>query len=46
MFEFFPHSVAVANIAPYLPRLKSAPTYVTIGEGGAGFAEFAAFLLS
>ena len=46
MFEFFPHSVAVANIAPYLSRLKSPPAYVTAGEGGAGFAEFAAFLLS
>jgi hydroxymethylpyrimidine pyrophosphatase-like HAD family hydrolase len=46
MFEYFPHSVAVANIAPYLARLKSHPAYVTTGEGGAGFAEFAAFLLS
>jgi HAD superfamily hydrolase (TIGR01484 family) len=46
MFDYFPHSVAVANIAPYLPRLKSLPAYVTAGEGGAGFAEFAAFLLS
>ncbi len=26
--------------------LKSLPAYVTVGEGGAGFAEFAAFLLS
>jgi hypothetical protein len=46
MFEFFPHSVAVANIAPYLSRLKSLPAYVTATEGGAGFVEFAAFLLS
>ena len=46
MFEYFPHSVAVANIAPYLPRLKSRPAYVTVGAGGAGFAEFAVFLLS
>jgi HAD superfamily hydrolase (TIGR01484 family) len=46
MFEFFPHSVAVANIAPYLPRLKSRPAYVTAGEGGVGFAELAAMLLS
>ena len=46
MFEYFPHSVAVANIGPYLPRLKSLPAYVTAAEGGAGFAEFAAFLLS
>jgi hypothetical protein len=46
MFEFFPHSVAVANIAPYLSRLKALPAYVTVGAGGDGFAEFAAFLLS
>ena len=46
MFDYFPHSVAVANIAPYLPRLKTLPAYVTTVEGGAGFAEFAAFLLS
>jgi len=46
MFEYFLHSVAVANIAPYLSRLKSLPAYVTAAEGGAGFAEFAAFLLS
>jgi HAD superfamily hydrolase (TIGR01484 family) len=46
MFDYFPHSVAVANIAPYLPRLTSPPAYVTAAEGGAGFAEFAAFLLS
>jgi HAD superfamily hydrolase (TIGR01484 family) len=46
MFEYFPHSVAVANIAPYLSRLKSLPAYVTAAEGGAGFVEFAAFLLS
>jgi hypothetical protein len=46
MFDYFPHSVAVANIAPYLSRLKALPAYVTAAEGGAGFAEFAAFLLS
>jgi HAD superfamily hydrolase (TIGR01484 family) len=46
MFAFFPHSIAVANIGPYLPRLRSLPAYVTQGEAGAGFAEFAEALLS
>jgi HAD superfamily hydrolase (TIGR01484 family) len=46
MFEYFPYSVAVANIAPYLPRLKALPAYVTEAEAGAGFAEFTAFLLA
>ena len=46
MFAFFPLSVAVANIRPYLPRLAARPAYVTMGAGGAGFVEFAEILLS
>jgi HAD superfamily hydrolase (TIGR01484 family) len=46
MFSYFPHSVAVANIRPYLPRLKSLPAYLTEAEAGDGFVEFAAILLS
>jgi HAD superfamily hydrolase (TIGR01484 family) len=46
MFAYFPHSVAVANIRPYLPRLKSLPAFVTETEAGDGFVEFAAMLLS
>ena len=46
MFAFFPHSVAVANIRPFLPRLKSLPAYVTDAAAGDGFVEFAAMLLS
>ena len=46
MFAFFPLSVAVANIRPCLPLLKARPAYVTAGEGGAGFVEFAETLLS
>jgi HAD superfamily hydrolase (TIGR01484 family) len=46
MFGFFPLSVAVANIRPYLARLKACPAYVTVGEAGAGFVEFAEALLS
>jgi hypothetical protein len=46
MFAFFPHSVAVANIRPFLPSLKSLPAYVTDAAAGDGFIEFAAMLLS
>jgi hypothetical protein len=46
MFAFFPHSVAVANIRPFLPHLKALPAYVAESAAGDGFAEFAAMLLS
>jgi HAD superfamily hydrolase (TIGR01484 family) len=46
MFAYFPHTVAVANIRPFLSRLNSLPEYVTEKEAGTGFAEFAAMLLS
>ncbi|MBM3540115.1 MAG: HAD-IIB family hydrolase [Alphaproteobacteria bacterium] len=45
MFNFFPLSLGVANIRPFLPRLSAKPAYVTRGSGGAGFAEFARRLL-
>lgn len=46
MFEFFALGVAVANIRPFLPRLTARPAYITAGEAGAGFVEFAEALLS
>jgi HAD superfamily hydrolase (TIGR01484 family) len=46
MFGFFPLGVAVANIRPYLAQLRAGPAYVTSGEAGAGFVEFAEMLLS
>jgi len=46
MFEHFPHSVGVANIARFVPQLKHLPRYVTQGERGAGFAELARVILS
>jgi hypothetical protein len=46
MFACFPHAVAVANIRPYLDRIRSHPAYITTHEGGAGFAEVAALLLA
>jgi len=45
MFGFFPLSLGVANIRPFLPRLSAAPAYVLRGHGGQGFAEFARRLL-
>ena len=46
MFAFFPRSIAVANIRPFLPQLRALPAYVTEGGAGAGFVEFAQALLS
>jgi len=45
MFEFFPHSVGVANVRRFADCLLAPPKYVTAREAGAGFAELAAFLL-
>ena len=46
MFEHFPHSVGVANIARFVPQLTHLPRYVTQGERGAGFAELVQVILS
>jgi hypothetical protein len=45
MFEFFPHSVGVANVRCFADCLTTPPKYVTARKAGAGFAELAAFLL-
>ena len=45
MFDFFPHSVGVANVRRFAERLATPPKYVTRAEGGAGFAELADCLL-
>ncbi|MCP4075889.1 MAG: HAD-IIB family hydrolase [Gammaproteobacteria bacterium] len=45
MFEFFPHSVGVANISNFIDRLSTKPAYITPGKGGAGFAELASLLI-
>ncbi|PIW29881.1 MAG: HAD family hydrolase [Rhodospirillales bacterium CG15_BIG_FIL_POST_REV_8_21_14_020_66_15] len=39
LFEFFPHSVGVANVADFADHLKVPPAYVTPSPSGAGFAE-------
>ncbi len=44
MFEAFALSVGVANVKPYLPRLKHPPKFITSLEAGAGFSELARFL--
>jgi HAD superfamily hydrolase (TIGR01484 family) len=46
MFEAFALSVGVANIARFVPQLAHLPRYVTLGERGAGFAEFARLVLA
>ena len=45
MFEAFPHSVGVANIARFLPQLAHRPRYLAKGARGAGFAEVARAVL-
>jgi HAD superfamily hydrolase (TIGR01484 family) len=46
LFAYFQHSVGVANVRAFADRIATLPCYVTIGEGGAGFAELARSLLS
>lgn len=46
LFEFFPHSLGVANIKLFWDKLKFRPKYVTQFEGGKGFKEFAEELLT
>jgi HAD superfamily hydrolase (TIGR01484 family) len=45
MFAVFPLGIGVANVKPYAPLMPHLPRYVTVGEGGHGFAEFADALL-
>ena len=45
LFAYFPNSVGVANVRAFADRIATLPAYVTVGEGGAGFAEIARALL-
>ena len=45
MFEHFTHSMGVANIRRFEAQLSHKPRYISNGERGAGFAEFAQVLL-
>lgn len=46
MFEYFPYSIGVANVARFSGRLKAEPSFVTSKPSGGGFAEAVARLLS
>ena len=46
MFDFFPHSVGVANVRRFADRLATLPRYVTERDAGAGFAETASHVLA
>ncbi len=41
MYAVFPLGIGVANVRPYARLMAHLPRYVTAGEGGHGFAEFA-----
>lgn len=45
LFREFTHTVGVANVKEFLPRMKSHPTYITGKEGGHGFAEAVKWIL-
>ncbi len=45
MFGYFPCSVGVANVVPFLDRIAAKPSYVTAAEGGQGFVELADALI-
>ena len=45
LFAYFPLSVGVANIRPFLDRIATPPAFVTQAEAGAGFEELATLLL-
>ncbi|WP_395663997.1 HAD-IIB family hydrolase [Aestuariivirga sp.] len=45
MYAVFPMGIGVANIRPYAKLMPHLPRYVTAGEGGHGFAEFAEAVL-
>ena len=46
MFEFFRHSVGVANIMNCLPDMRHLPAWITDGEGGQGFYQMTKILIS
>lgn len=46
MFAHFHNGIGVANLLEFAPLMSALPRYVTVGEGGLGFAEFARTLLA
>jgi hydroxymethylpyrimidine pyrophosphatase-like HAD family hydrolase len=45
MFEFFPHSIGVANVRRFAGVIATPPKYITRASAGAGFVEVVAHLL-
>jgi HAD superfamily hydrolase (TIGR01484 family) len=45
LFREFTHTVGVANVREFLPRMQHAPTYITKKDGGHGFAEAVRWIL-
>jgi len=45
MFDFFSHSIGVANVHAFGDAIATPPKYVTAAQAGAGFVELATFLL-
>ncbi|MGZ3652697.1 MAG: HAD-IIB family hydrolase [Bdellovibrionota bacterium] len=45
LFREFTHTVGVANVREFLPRMKHGPTYITKKDGGHGFAEAVRWIL-
>ena len=45
MFQFFTHSVGVANLLHFAERMTHKPAWITNGIGGEGFAELVEALL-
>jgi len=45
MFRALPHTVAMANIAPFLPQLSFPPAYITRQESARGFVEAVEIIL-
>jgi HAD superfamily hydrolase (TIGR01484 family) len=46
MFGYFPNSVGVANVIHFVGKMSHEPAWVTVKEGGFGFAEMVNGLLS
>ena len=46
MYAVFPLGVGVSNIRPYVKLMPHLPAYVTMAEGGHGFAEFASLVIA
>ncbi len=45
MFDYFPNSVGVANVAQFKDQLTAPPTWITEQVGGIGFVEVAEAIL-